>query len=140
VPEPLQDTISGSHLRRLYGLLADATLTSHFAFVLFAIVGGLLLLVRTEVAWVHVPVVVWSALVNFFSWTCPLTPVEKHFRRLAGKQSYGEGFVFHYIGPLVYPRGMPRQLELVAGFSILTWNAVVYGGIFFLAWYRTHGG
>lgn len=44
------------------------------------------------------------------------------------------------MGSLVYPRGMPRQLELVAGFSILAWNAVVYGGVFLLAWYRTHAG
>lgn len=35
----------------------------------------------------------------------------------------------HYIGPLVYPRGMPRQLELMAGVSILAWNALVYAAV-----------
>lgn len=124
---------SPGNLARLYGLLADATLVVHLAFVLLAVAGGFLLPLRPGLIWVHVPVVVWSSLVNLLGWTCPLTPVEKHFRRLAGRRSYGEGFIFHYIGPLVYPRGMPRQLELVAGISILTWNAVVYAGVFLLA-------
>lgn len=116
----------------LYRLLAEGTLVTHFAFVLLAILGGLLVPLLPGLIWVHVPVVAWSSLVNLLSWTCPLTPVEQYFRRRAGTQSYDEGFVFHYIGPLVYPHGMPRRLELVAGFSILAWNAVVYLGVFLL--------
>lgn len=119
--------------RGLYGLVADGTLVAHFAFVLFAVAGGLLLPFRPSLIWVHVPVVVWSALVNLLNWTCPLTPIENHFRRLAGARSYGGGFIVHYLGPLVYPRGMPRHLEMVAGYSILAWNAIVYGGVFLLA-------
>jgi hypothetical protein len=141
---PHKEAVSRYPLRRtgkrLYGFVADGTLVAHFAFVLFAVAGGFLMLLRPSLIWVHAPVVVWSALVNLLGWTCPLTPIENHFRRLAGARSYTEGFVFHYIGPLVYPRGMPRQLELVAGLSILAWNAVVYGGVFLLTGYRTHGG
>lgn len=47
---------------------------------------------------------------------------------------------FTTLGRWCIPRGMTRQLELVAGFSILAWNSVVYGGVFLLAWDRTHGG
>jgi hypothetical protein len=43
---------------------------------------------------------------------------------------YEGGFVHHYIGPLVYPRGMPRQFELVAGVSIVVWNGLVYACIY----------
>jgi len=118
---------------KLYGFIADATLVAHFAFVLFAVAGGFLLLLRPGLIWIHLPVVIWSSLVNLFDWTCPLTPIENHFRRLAGTQSYGEGFVVHYVGRLVYPSGMPRKLELVAGISIVAWNAVVYGLVHLLA-------
>ncbi|HYF91800.1 MAG TPA: DUF2784 domain-containing protein [Symbiobacteriaceae bacterium] len=118
---------------RVYGLLADATLVAHFLFVLLAVAGGFLLLLRPGLLWLHVPVVVWSSLVNLFSWTCPLTPIENRFRRLSGAGAYNGGFVQHYVGGVVYPKGMPRQLELVAGTAIVAWNALVYCGVFLLA-------
>ena len=68
---------------------------------------------------------------NLASWTCPLTPVEQSYRRRAG-ESYDGGFIEHYVGSLVYPGGMPRRLELVAGISILAWNALLYGAILVL--------
>lgn len=113
---------------RLDRIAADSVLLLHFAFVIFAVLGGFLVLLHPAWAWIHVPVVVWSSVVNLASWTCPLTPLEKYFRARCG-QAYAGGFVEHYIGSLVYPGGMPRRLELIAGISILVWNAVVYGAI-----------
>ena len=104
---------------------ADAVLILHFAFVLFAVFGGLLTLVTPAWAWLHVPAVLWSSIVNLASWTCPLTPVEQGYRKRAG-ESYEGGFIEYYVGSLVYPAGMPRRLELVAGISILAWNAILY--------------
>ena len=106
-------------------LAADAVLLAHFAFVLFAVFGGLLLLVHSRWIWLHVAAVLWSSIVNLASWTCPLTPIEQGYRRRAGA-SYEGGFIEHYVGSLVYPGGMPRRLELIAGGSILAWNALVY--------------
>jgi len=103
-------------------LAADLVLLFHFAFVLFAVFGGFGLLISSAWALVHVPVVVWSSLVNLADWTCPLTPLENRLRAEASGTRYEGGFVYHYIGPLVYPRGMPRRMELIAGFSILLWN------------------
>ncbi|MFZ5826382.1 MAG: DUF2784 domain-containing protein [Bacillota bacterium] len=115
-----------------YTLLAEGTSLAHFAFVIFAIAGGLLLPLRPELIWVHLPVVAWSALVNLLNWTCPLTPLEKYFRRRAGLQSYAGGFLFHHFGSLVSSRGMPRQMDWIVGIGILVWNAVVYGGVYLL--------
>ena len=109
-------------------LAANLVLLIHFAIVLLAVFGGFGVLVDGRWAWVHVPIVVWSSVVNLAGWTCPLTPLENRFRVAAGK-GYEGGFVQHYIGPLVYPRGMPRQLELVAGVAIALWNGVLYGCI-----------
>jgi hypothetical protein len=111
--------------RVLHRVAGDAILLLHFAFVLFAVFGGLLILVNSGWAWVHVPAVLWSSVVNLAGWTCPLTPLEKGCRKRVG-EAYDGGFVEHYVGSLVYPRGMPRQLELVAGVSILSWNALLY--------------
>jgi len=107
-------------------LLANLILVFHFTFVAFSVLGGFLVLWKRCVAWLHVPSVLWSSLVNLFRHVCPLTPLENRFRRLAGQAGYEGGFVQHYIAPLVYPGGMPRRLELVAGFSVLIWNAFVY--------------
>ena len=112
---------------------ADLVLLAHFVFVTFAVVGGALVYFDRRWAWLHVPVVLWSSLVNLASWTCPLTPLEKSLRAQAGRAGYSGGFVEHYVGQVVYPRGMPRQMELLAGVSIVVWNAAVYACLFLLA-------
>src|SRR5687768_1374967 len=108
-------------------LAPELVLAVHFSFVLFALFGGFLGLVDVRWLWVHVPVVIWSAVVNLAGWTCPLTPLEQELRRRASLVGYEGGFVEHYIAPLVYPGGMPRRLELTAAASITVWNALVYG-------------
>ena len=109
---------------------AELVLCLHFCFVLFAVAGGLLGLIEIQLLWWHVPAVVWSAVVNLAGWTCPLTPIEQAFRSRAGQLGYEGGFITHYIGPLVYPRGMPRQMELTAAASVVAWNLVVYAIVF----------
>ena len=115
---------------------ANLVLLAHFAFVLLAVFGGLGVLINPRWTWVHVPIVVWSSIVNLAGWTCPLTPLENRLRAAATGTGYEGGFVQHYIGPLVYPRGMPRQLELVAGVTIVLWNVLLYGCIF---WWQSRG-
>ena len=110
-------------------ILADAVLLFHFAFVLFAVFGGVAVFFKQRVAWFHIPAVLWSSIVNLCSWICPLTPLENYFRSLAGHAGYEGGFVQHYIESLVYPGGMPRNFELIAGISIIIWNVLVYAFI-----------
>lgn len=117
-------------------LAAELVLLFHFVFVVLAVFGGFGVLIDPAWAWVHVPIVAWSSLVNLAGWTCPLTPMENRLRAAAGGDQYEGGFVHHYLGPLVYPQGMPRRLELVAGVSVLLWNGVVYGGI---CWWLSRG-
>ncbi|HKX57967.1 MAG TPA: DUF2784 domain-containing protein [Steroidobacteraceae bacterium] len=109
-----------------YRIAADSVLIAHFLFAAFAVTGGLLVAFNFAWAWLHIPVVLWSALVNLKGWTCPLTPLEQRLRVLAGQAGYTGGFIQHYVGQAVYPGGMPRRLELVAGVSVLAGNAVVY--------------
>lgn len=107
-------------------LAPEMVLAVHFAFVLFALFGGFLAFLDVRWLLVHAPAVIWSAIVNLAGWTCPLTPLEQLLRRRASVAGYEGGFVEHYIGPLVYPGGMPRRLEITAAVSITVWNAIVY--------------
>jgi hypothetical protein len=107
-------------------LAANLVLLLHFAFVVLAVFGGLCVLISPRWAWFHVPIVVWSSVVNLAGWTCPLTPLENRFRASASGAGYEGGFVQHYIGSVVYPKGMPRRLELIAGVSVALWNAMLY--------------
>ena len=116
----------------LYRIGADLVLLAHFIFAAFAVFGGLLAFHNSAWPWLHIPVVLWSSVVNLMSWTCPLTPLENALRIRAGRVGYSGGFIQHYIGRAVYPRGMPRQLELVAGISIVVGNALLYVIVF--AW------
>lgn len=108
--------------------MADLVLLLHFAFVIFAVFGAFLVLLDPSWAWVHIPTVLWSAVVNLANWTCPLTPLENTYRNRMGT-SYQGGFIEHYVGSMVYPQGMPRRLELIAGISIILWNAIVYAAL-----------
>lgn len=115
-------------------LAAELVLLFHFVFVLLAVLGALGVLIAPSWIWVHIPVVVWSSVVNLAGWTCPLTPLENRLRASSGGKVYEGGFVHHYLSPLVYPQGMPRRLERIAGVSILLWNGLLYAGIFW--WLR----
>lgn len=111
----------------IFRLLADTVLVAHLGFVLFVVLGGLLVLRWPRVAWVHVPVALYGALIEFVGFVCPLTPLENHFRRRGGEAGYAGGFIDHYITPTLYPEGLARDAQLVLGVSVLALNVAVYG-------------
>ncbi|HEY6839418.1 MAG TPA: DUF2784 domain-containing protein [Geobacteraceae bacterium] len=87
----------------LYSILADLGVLHHGAFVLFVVGGGFLVIRWPRLAWIHIPAALWGATVEFTGWICPLTPLENHFRLLAGDEGYSGGFIAHYLVPLLYP-------------------------------------
>jgi hypothetical protein len=108
-------------------LTADLIVAVHFAFIAFVFLGGLLVLKWRTVAWVHVPCVIWGALIEFTGWICPLTPLEWHFRDAAGSGGYTGGFVEHYLIPLVYPETLTRTMQIWLGIAVLLVNLCAYG-------------
>jgi len=110
----------------IYGPLADATMALHFLFIAFVAAGGLLVLRRPRLAWVHLPCAAYGALIEFLGWICPLTPLENHLRRLGGEAGYPGGFVERYLLPVIYPEPFPRWLSLALGAAVLAVNAAVY--------------
>lgn len=110
----------------IYRLAADLIVAIHLSFVIFVVFGGLLVLWRRVVLWLHVPAAVYAAAIELIGWTCPLTPVEKHLRRLAGSSGYEGGFLQHYAEPILYPADWQAiKGYLAAGVIII--NLAVYG-------------
>jgi nitrate reductase gamma subunit len=114
---------------------ADLVLLVHLAFVLFVVLGGLLALRWPWVAWVHVPVALYGAAIEFIGFICPLTPLEVSLRRRGGEAGYEGGFIEHYVTATLYPTGLTREVQLVLGATVLVLNGIVY----FIWWRRWRG-
>ncbi|WP_439853058.1 DUF2784 domain-containing protein [Pseudomonas syringae] len=112
-----------------YRVAADAVVAFHLLFIVFVLVGGLLVLRRPWLALLHVPAIVWGAAVEFLHLYCPLTPLENALRSKAGEQGYEGGFVEHYLIPLIYPAGLTPGIQLWLGGFVLVINAAVYGAL-----------
>jgi Protein of Unknown function (DUF2784) len=110
-------------------MLADLVVVLHFLFVLFVIFGGLLAWRWPKLAYVHLPVAVYGALIELVGWICPLTPLENRLRQSAGLEGYEGGFVEHYILPVLYPGGLTRGVQLVLGALVIGINLTVYAAI-----------
>lgn len=110
----------------LSGLAADAVLLLHFAFILFVVFGGLLVLRRPRIAWVHLPAALWGAWVEFSGRICPLTPLENALRRAAGEAAYEGDFIARYLLPLIYPGDLTRPVQWALGGLVLLLNGVIY--------------
>lgn len=111
----------------LYRLLADLVVGIHFAFVIFALLGGLMVLRWRWAAWLHLPAAIWAVLIEFAGWICPLTPLENWLRTRGGGTGYETGFVAHYIIPVLYPAGLTRELQIILGLVVAGVNLAIYG-------------
>lgn len=109
-----------------FRLLADLVVVVHAAFILFVVLGGLVVLRWPRVAWLHLPAAVWGAWIELAGWLCPLTPLENWLREQGGAGTYGSGFVERYLLPLIYPGSLTRELQWLLGGSVVLINAALY--------------
>jgi uncharacterized protein DUF2784 len=110
-----------------YSIAADAVMFFHFCFIAFALAGSFLVLRWFRVIWLHLPALAWGAWIEASGRICPLTPLENHFRELAGQTVYGEGFITHYLGPIIYPSGLTRSTQFLLLGILVAVNAIGYG-------------
>ena len=102
---------------KLYGLLADAMLVIHFAFVVFVVVGFLLILIGLLARWSwihnrafrisHLAAIGIVVLQAWFDRICPLTLWENELRRRAGASGYTETFVEHWLHKILFYQAEP---------------------------------
>ena len=105
---------------------ADIIVLTHFAFILFVIFGGFMVLKWQKLIWLHVPAAVWGALIELYGWICPLTTLENNLRRNRGEDYYSTGFIEHYIMPIIYPSGLTREIQIVLAVLVIIINAFAY--------------
>jgi len=110
----------------VFRILADVTVVLHLAFVLFVVFGGLLVVRRPRLAWVHLPAAVWGAWIEFAGWVCPLTPLENWLRGHSGGPVYTSSFLERYLVPILYPSSLSREFQAVLGGFVILANAAVY--------------
>lgn len=114
----------------IYRVLADIVLLVHGAFILFAALGGVLVLGnRWWLPW-HLLALAWGTAVMALGWICPLTPLENALRRMAGQQGYSGGFIEHYVLGLIYPDGLTRPLQIALAAALVAVNLIVYAIVY----------
>jgi hypothetical protein len=118
-------------IEMIYRMLADGVLVVHFAFALFAALGGLLVLRYPRALRLHLPVLLWAVVVEWADWTCPLTPLENFLRRLGGEAGYSGGFVEHLVSQVLYPENLTLELRYVLGLLLIAVNLGIYGLVIF---------
>jgi hypothetical protein len=110
----------------LQAFLADALLLLHGLFIVWVLLGGLAVLWRGALAWLHLPAVAWAVWVSWTGGVCPLTPLEQSLRRAAGQAGYQGGFIEHYLTAAIYPEGLTANLQIAFGALVLAINLVFY--------------
>ncbi len=115
----------------IYTLLADSLLFLHLGFILFVGFGAVMVFHWPRISWIHIPSALWGAWIEFSGWICPLTPLENRLRQMGGAVGYSDGFIEHYVLPLIYPLGLTRGLQIGLGVLVLAINVTAYG---FIAW------
>lgn len=100
-------------------LAADVVLAFHLGFLVFLTAGSLLAWRWPRLVIVHLPSVVWGVVSITVGLSCPLTPIEKSLRRLAGEQGYAGGFVDHYIEGVIYPEQYTPLLRALIAIAVV---------------------
>jgi hypothetical protein len=113
-------------------ILANAVLLLHAAFIAWVMFGGLAVLRRPWLAWLHLPALAWGVGISAVGGICPLTPLEQQLRLAAGEAGFEGGFIEHYLTAIIYPEGLTRATQALLALALGAGNAVVY----VLAWRR----
>jgi hypothetical protein len=85
----------------LAALLADALLVLHALFIVWVMAGALAVWRWPRLVWAHLPAA-------------------------AGGDAPGGDFLQHYLGGLIYPEGLTREVQIVLGALVLGVNAAIY--------------
>ncbi len=105
-----------------YWLAANLLLVLHLGFVCFVVLGGILVLRWRRVVVLHLPAVLWGALIEYQGWICPLTPLEQRLRHGAGQDGFTGGFIEHYLLPILYPAQLNREMQIYLGTLVIVIN------------------
>ena len=120
----------------LYSLLADAMLVTHVLFVVFVVLGLILVFVGGYLSWqwvrdpwfrvIHLLGIGVVVVQSWFGVICPLTIWEMELRSKAGETIYEGSFLTHWLGELLY---------LQAPWWVFVACYTVFGGLVLSSWF-----
>lgn len=110
----------------IWSAIADALVVVHFAFTAFVIFGGFLTWRWPRLALLHLPALAWGCWIEVSHSICPLTPLENHWRHLAGEAGYREGFLAHYLVRMLYPPGLTWRAQYGLAALLIAINVAAY--------------
>lgn len=113
----------------LYRIAADGLVLFHLAFIVFVMLGGLLLFKWPRLIGWHLPCAIWGVAVEALHLPCPLTHWENLMRHAAGQRGYGAGFIEHYLWPVIYPTGLTPTIQWGLAGLVLLVNVLIYGHV-----------
>jgi len=119
-----------------YRLLAGLIVGIHLLFILYVLCGGLLVRRSRRLAIPHLACVAWGIYIELAPGSvCPLTPLENRLLTLAGEAGYSDGFIEHYLLPVLYPATLTPEVQWALAGLVVAVNTLVYGA----AWKRMRG-
>lgn len=121
-------TTAAVDAKMYWKLAADGIVLLHLAFIVFVVGGGFLAWRFRSVVLAHLPALAWGIWIEASGWICPLTPLENHFRELAGARGYRGGFIEHYLIPVIYPPQLTREIQWMLAAILVALNLIAYGG------------
>ncbi|WP_144394228.1 DUF2784 domain-containing protein [Pleionea sediminis] len=96
----------------IYSLLADSILILHTSFVVFVVVGLMLILIGGWRDWLwvrqfwfritHLGAIAFVVVQSWLGANCPLTIWEMQLRHKAGEVTYNDSFIAHWLHKLLY--------------------------------------
>jgi len=88
----------------LLKIYVNILLTLHLIWIVFLIIGGLLILRWSFLVWIHMGGLLFSLFLNLLDLYCPLTYLEDIIRTRTGVRLYGEeSFLSYYLRRIIYP-------------------------------------
>jgi len=106
---------------------ADGVLLLHLAFILFALLGGILAARWRWFPLVHLPAAAWGLWIELSGGICPLTALENTLRHQAGEAGYRASFIEHYLLDIIYPAGLTSTIQYLLAAVVIVVNLVIYG-------------
>ena len=101
----------------LYRLTADFTVVIHFAFVMFVLLGQILITIGAFAGWnwvrnfnfriIHLVSILFVVFESVAGIVCPLTTLEKWLREQAGQTSYQGDFIANWVHDMLFFQADP---------------------------------
>ena len=109
-----------------YRLLADLVVILHLGFLLFTVLGGLLVFRWRWFPWIHLPTAIWGGFVEVTGRVCPLTVLENWLRRAGGGYGYERDLIDRCVVPVVSPSRLTREIQLCLAALLVMVNGAIY--------------